>query len=198
MNAAFLLAIPMVFVVPALAGDAKKLPDPHALDYNYAEELIQAFEAQDKVEAAEALRAARVKSSKKFRRLVEIVARGNAGSPGYWANLWLASRGDRPSLLRLWHAKNRGGFDANSQEWAEAFHLWGVFKLYAASDFLVDWVSAANLLAGHGARSALNLLYPQVPASQFNWASETESFQGLYKAAIKTKRRQNPEAFLEQ
>ncbi|WIL19804.1 hypothetical protein [Geothrix sp.] len=198
MNASSLLAIPILFVVSPLRGDARKLPDPYALEYNYAEEMIQAFEYQEKVKAVEALQSARVKSRKEFRRLVEIVARENAGKPGYWANLWLASRGDRPSLLRLWHAQNHGGFEANSQEWSEAFHLWGVFKLYAASDFLVDWVSASNVLAGHGARSALKLLYPQVQASKFDWASETESFQGLYKAAIQAKRLKNPEAFLEQ
>lgn len=169
------------------------------MDYDYAAEMIQAFESQDKIEAAKALKSARAKKSwKELRELIQIVARENVGKPGYWANLWLASRGDRPSLLRLWRAHDHGGFGVSSQEWAEAFHLWGVFKLYSASDFLVDWVSASNLQAGHSARKALKLLYPEVNASRFSWASDTDSFQALYRAAIQARRTQNPEVFLEQ
>ena len=186
----------MVMVMPSVSAPSKR-PDPHALEYNFADELIDALEEQGNPELVKSLTETRSKSKMEFRKLVQGCASEGRGKPAYWANLWLACRGDKDSLLRLWYGQAHGGFGITSQEWSEAFHLWGVFKFYPASDFLVDWVSASNMLSGHGARAALRILYPKVNTSRLDWSSETNEFQDAYKRAIIAKRSKSPELFNE-
>ena len=87
------LIISSLLTIPTIAA-SQNLPDPHALEHDFADELINAFASQDKQDVADELELAHSRSNQKFRKLVIIVERGNNGSPGYWANLWLACRGD--------------------------------------------------------------------------------------------------------
>jgi hypothetical protein len=178
-----------------LAASHPKPRVRHAVEHNFSLELHDSLEELDADDILADLRAARKKSLKNYRHDIELIAVEMGGKPSYWANLWLASRGDRQALYRLLRGQVHGGFGINSQEWAEAFHLWGIFKLYAASDILIEWVSAANVLAGHHARLALRSLHPGVDSRKFRWDSETEQFQEEYRQAIKRMRAISPGLF---
>lgn len=167
----------------------------HSIEHNFADELEDALEEDEATDILIDVQAAKRRSFSEYTSDLRQIAEKFGGKPSFWANLWLASRGDRKSLSRLLSGQIHGGFGVTSQEWAEAFHLWGNFKLYAASEVLVEWVSAANVLAGYHARMALRRLYPEVNPVKFDWASETERFQEEYRLAIKHKQATQPGLF---